>query len=562
MDLLRPMLGQKIAGTRVVPIVSKITLLFSVFLLASNFASNYINLVLNQGEQISLANRIIVKDLAEIYGFASNQYEIFQFNQNVDDAVKAMTESSLKTLRGERSAVFGVKADGSFLFWASKSPKPAKFEDASALAALKSSKTSDGKVSFKLHGRSYFGVFKQSEKWGVWLVRAEDRIEFEASSREIFIRVSLIILAMTLVCLLVGALMVNRILRFVTSITRNIMKMQQNQKMSIIDLKGAPNDEVSYLGASFNSLSSTIDNLISIFKRFVTQDIAQRAYEEHEVRLEGRTRQLTILFSDIKGFTFMTETLGNDIIDVLNLHYQKAIEQIHEHHGIVGSIIGDALLAVYGTMESPINMSTEALRSAYRIQQEAAALRGEMMKKREIIVQRRGALTDAEERVYRAVLVEVGVGLDGGEVFYGNIGSYERMTNTVIGDNVNSASRLEGLTRVYKVPVICSEFVKDEVEAVGGGEFRFVELDMVQVKGKTEGKRIYWPVSERLIDEALDREFTAFSEGLAAYYAGDWAGAGVAWKGVTLPLTEVFRDRIASGKAPANWNGIWAMTTK
>ncbi|MEI6874431.1 MAG: adenylate/guanylate cyclase domain-containing protein [Spirochaetota bacterium] len=562
MDLLRPMLGQKIAGTRVVPIVSKITLLFSVFLLASNFASNYINLVLNQGEQISLANRIIVKDLAEIYGFASNQYEIFQFNQNADDAVKAMTESSLKILRGERSAAFAVKGDGSFLFWASKSPKPAKFEDASALAALKSSKTSDGKVSFKLQGRSYFGVFKQSEKWGVWLVRAEDRVEFEASSREIFIRVSLIILAMTLVCLLVGAIMVNRILRFVTSITRNIMKMQQNQKMSIIDLRGAPNDEVSYLGASFNSLSSTIDNLISIFKRFVTQDIAQRAYEEHEVRLEGRTRQLTILFSDIKGFTFMTETLGNDIIDVLNLHYQKAIEQIHEHHGIVGSIIGDALLAVYGTIESPVNMSTEALRSAYRIQQEAAALRGEMMKKREIIVQRRGALTDAEERVYRAVLVEVGVGLDGGEVFYGNIGSYERMTNTVIGDNVNSASRLEGLTRVYKVPVICSEFVKDEVEAVGGGEFRFVELDMVQVKGKTEGKRIYWPVSERLIDEALDREFTAFSEGLAAYYAGDWAGAGVAWKGVTLPLTEVFRDRIASGKAPANWNGIWAMTTK
>jgi class 3 adenylate cyclase len=562
MDLLRPILGQKIANTRVVPIVAKITFLFSVFLLASNFASNYINLVLNQGEQIALANRIIVKDLTDIYGFASNQYEIFQFNQNLDEAVKAMTDGALRALQGERSAAFAVKSDGSFLFWASKSARPAKFDDAEALAKIKAPNVQAGKINFKLGGNQYFGVYKLSEKWGAYLVRAEEKNEFEAPSRGIFYRVAVIIIALTLVCLLVGALLVNRILRFVGSITKSIMKMQQSQRMGIVDLKGAPNDEVTYLGASFNSLSSTIDNLISIFRRFVTQDIAQRAYQEKAVRLEGKTRQLTILFSDIKGFTFMTETLGNDIIDVLNLHYQRAIAQIHDQHGIVGSIIGDALLAVYGTIESPVSMSLEALRSAYKIQEVAAELRGEMMKKREAIVMRRGALNDAEERVYKAVLVEVGVGLDGGDVFYGNIGSYERMTNTVIGDNVNSASRLEGLTRIYKVPVICSEFVKNEVESASGGEFRFIELDTVQVKGKTEGKRIYWPVREALVDENLNSEFESFSTGLEAYYSGDWDTARAALKKVRLPLAEVFRDRIASGSVPANWNGIWAMTTK
>ena len=298
-------------------------------------------------------------------------------------------------------------------------------------------------------------------------------------------------------------------------------------------------------------------------------DIAKRTELEvfRDINLDNPNDAAVIfaksgLFSDIKGFTFMTETLGNDIIDVLNLHYQRAIAQIHDHHGIVGSIIGDALLAVYGTMKSEENMALEALRSAYRIQEVAGELRGEITKKRETIVLRRGALTEAEERVYRAVLVEVGVGLDGGEVFYGNIGSYERMTNTVIGDNVNSASRLEGLTRIYKVPVVCSEFVKNEVEAVSSGEFRFIEIDVVQVKGKTEGKRIYWPVRESFLDDELAKEFLSFSAGLQAYYEGNWQEAGAAWRGVNLPVVEVFRDRIAGGKVPANWNGIWAMTTK
>ena len=562
MNVLRPILGDKIAGVRVVPIITKIVVLFSIFLLASNFVSNYVNLVLNQGEQIALANRIIVKDLAEIYGFASNQYEIYQFNQNLPDAVKGMTESSIKTLRAERSVAFGLRDDGTYLFWASKLAQPPSFADAAAFAALKSSKAGEGKITFSLGGREYFGVFKRNVNWGVWLVRADDRIEFESVSRAIFANVSLIILGLTALCLVVGTILLRHIIRFVSRMTGDIMKMQQTQRMGLLDLTGAPNDDVTYLGASFNSLASTIDNLISIFRRFVTQDIAERAYLEREVRLEGKTRQLTILFSDIKGFTFMTETLGNDIIDVLNLHYERAIAQIHEHHGIVGSIIGDALLAVYGTIKSDENMSLEALRSAYRIQEVAAELRGEISKKRETIVLRRGALTDAEERVFRAVLVEVGVGLDGGEVFYGNIGSYERMTNTVIGDNVNSASRLEGLTRIYKVPVVCSEFVKNEVQGVSSGEFRFIELDVVQVKGKTEGKRIYWPVREALVDEGLLAEYSAFSSGLQAYYAGNWDEAAAAWHNVKLPVVEVFRDRISGGKVPANWNGIWAMTTK
>ncbi len=97
MNPIRSILGSKFGDTRVVPIVTKIVLLFSVFLLVSNFGSNYINLEMNRGELIGLTNRLLVKDLAELYGFASTQNEIYNFNGNLADSVSAIEKSALRT---------------------------------------------------------------------------------------------------------------------------------------------------------------------------------------------------------------------------------------------------------------------------------------------------------------------------------------------------------------------------------------------------------------------------------------------------------------------------------
>jgi class 3 adenylate cyclase len=258
----------------------------------------------------------------------------------------------------------------------------------------------------------------------------------------------------------------------------------------------------------------------------------------------------------------MTETLGTDIIKLLNLHYDQAIRYIHEHNGDIGSIIGDALLAVFGVMdEDRRNKSLAAVEASYKIQEVAASLRQEMHKRKEEVLKRRGSLTEAEENVYRAVLLEVGVGIDGGEVFYGNIGSNERMVNTVIGDNVNSASRLEGLTRFYKVPVVTSRYVKDEVE-LETNRYWFVELDRVQVKGKTEGKSIFWPVLRENVDDQLERDLIYFDEGLRFYYEGEWRKAEKAFQSCTLGLSNTFLGRIKNRQAPQNWNGVWTMKEK
>ncbi|MBN1534129.1 MAG: adenylate/guanylate cyclase domain-containing protein, partial [Spirochaetes bacterium] len=133
---------------------------------------------------------------------------------------------------------------------------------------------------------------------------------------------------------------------------------------------------------------------------------------------------------------------------------------------------------------------------------------------------------------------------------------------TVIGDNVNAASRLEGLTRIYKVPIIVSEFIKQDVDAnVASHGIAFVELDTVMVKGKTTGRKIFWPILERDFDDKLKKQIAYFEAGLKLYYAGDWKMAQKQFKTCKLPLAEEFIERTKQS-CPRNWNGIWEMKTK
>ncbi len=558
-------IGYKIRNTRVVPITLKITGLFTILLLLSNFTTNYVNLVLNRGVQIKLLNQLLVRDLKDLHIFCNNQYEIFEFNRNREESVESIKERASRELRGEKSVFIGISPEGEMLFSVSPSIDVGAAERSElnrVIARAAETETNEGAVNFYLNDLEYFGVYKYNLKWEIFLVRAEEVNEFYHPTRVVFNQVSVIIVGITIICSFLGIFLVGSILKFVKKITDQIMQMRSDQRIGLVDLAGGPNDDITLLGMSFNSLSSNIDNLMSIFKKFVTADVARKAYKEQKIKLEGSSKELTILFSDIKQFTNMTEILGTDIINLINMHYQEAIKRVHKKEGIVGSIIGDALLAVFGTFDdSSQNKSVQALDAAYGIQEVAASLRKKMIDKKEEIVKKYGALSAAEEMVYRAVLIEVGVGIDGGDVFYGNIGSNERMTNTVIGDNVNSSSRLEGLTRIYKVPVICSEYVRNEAMK-NSADYYFQELDIVKVKGKKEGKRVYWPVSLDVLDKDLESRLELFDVALKAYYRGEWKDAEKYFTKAAIPAAEVFTGRISGKKPPEDWNGIWTMKEK
>ncbi|MDH4199304.1 MAG: adenylate/guanylate cyclase domain-containing protein [Spirochaetia bacterium] len=579
-NFIEAILGPKINGVRVIPVKTKITIVFTIIILVSNLSSNYINLIFNRTELVNLMKQLLEKDLKDIYSYANIQHDIYKMNGNINEAMTEIEKKGLSELKSSKSIMIGVKANGEILFQASKlNVRPEKLADMDSLRKIMENRQvltnengeeeirSEGFINMEFNRNSYFAAYKFNKNWDVYLIRAEEVKEFYSAQNRNFLIISAMIIVITVASAWVGIVLLNKILALIGSLTKNIMKMVESQNLELIDMSEASNDDVSYLGFAFNSLSSTIDNLVSIFRKFANRDIVIKAYRDKEVKLEGIQKELTIMFSDIKSFTFITETLGTDIIKLLNLHYDNAIREIVHHDGVIGAIIGDALLAVFGALDdlesANKNKSYQAILASYRIQELAKNLRDLMTEKRDQLIKQKKKLTKEEEKVYRAVLLEVGVGIDGGHVFYGTIGSYVRMTNTVIGDNVNAASRLEGLTRIYELPIICSEYVKDDVEShIEGLPMYFMEIDTVQVKGKTIGKKIYWPILEEHYTTKLKKEVKTFSAGLEYYYKGDWKKAHAEFNKCNLTVSKEFRMRTESLKAPKDWNGIWQMTTK
>ncbi len=569
-SFVESVLGRKINNTRIRPIVLKIIIVFIVFMLLSNFSTNYINLISNRSREIKLMKELLIKDLKNFYNYLNSQYEIYQYNGDLNKSTENIKDRGKLDLTKNKSIYLAVKEDKSPFFIIrpdNKSTDKIDLENKlfDSLQNSKNKGITEDFISFKLNGENYFGVYKYNTSWKSYIIRAEEYNEFYSESTKIFIRLSITIIILTFLSAVLGVIIINFILRFLRVVTESILDMLNSQKLDLIEMKGASNDDITFLGTAFNSLSSNINNLMGIFLKFVNKDTALKAYSEKVIRLEGSRKDLTILFSDIKSFTFMTETLGIDIIRLLNIHYERSIHHILANDGVIGSIIGDALLAVYGTMEEgrKLNKSYQALLSAYEIQSVTESLRRKMHEKRMELENKGVKLTEEEERFFKAILIEVGVGIDGGDVFYGNIGSTSRMTNTVIGDNVNSASRLEGLTRVYKLPVICSEYVKKDIERnVKNHNYEFIEIDTVQVKGKTEGKKIYFPLDKNLMNDEVKAKYNLFSEALTDYYNGNWESAGNKFKETGLFVADVFIDRVSNYKCPEDWRGVWAMTSK
>ena len=559
-------LFSKVGKTRIIPLGLKILIIFITIILLSNFATNYLSIQLSKKQIINLNNTIMVEQLKELYTNATNQFQIYNYSENKEESLEALQQVAKSGFSNKNSVAIGVTPLGDILFAASNNPNILwqQFNDKEKLDKLNEDFKNDikeGSISFENYDGDYFGVYKYQADWDYYLIRAEKRADLDANTKNVYLYTLLIIIILTIAFVIIGWVILRHEFMPVQKITKDLYEMQQHKQLELIDLSHAKNDDITYLAASFNSLSSSVNNLLGTFQKFVPKDVVAKAYTDQGIGLEGSQRELAMLFSDIKSFTYRTETLGNDIIDVLNVHYNRVIHNVHENYGVVGSIIGDAILAVYGTLESKRSKSYNAILAAWDITHATADLRNTMKLRREEIEKKR-KLTESEEKIFIAVSLDVGVGIDGGNVFYGNIGSNEHMANTVIGDNVNSASRLEGLTRIYHLPVIVSEYIMKEVLAETA-RFKFFEIDTVQVKGKTQGKKIYFPFDTNEMEKELLEKYEIFEQGLTAYYEGDWKTARKQFKNCELTeLTEVFFERMGNKSAPEGWNGIWTMTTK
>lgn len=270
-------------------------------------------------------------------------------------------------------------------------------------------------------------------------------------------------------------------------------------------------------------------------------------YEDAAGTQAGTREHMTVLFSDIRSFTSISENLeAEQVVELLNAHFSVMTEVIFDYDGTLDKFIGDAIMAFWGAPLRCADHAVKAVRAA------AAMIEG----------------LDKVNTVLRArnlPQIRLGIGLNTGQVILGNIGSERKLDYTVIGDNVNLASRMEGLTSKYGCSVLISESTFHAVAA----DIACVLIDRVRVKGKKKPIGIYAPLAvlERTVDancksevkELLDRAFAHYSQ-------RQWDEALAAYGRVPIAsVREVFCRRCQDFKVnPPDdaWDGITSLDSK
>ncbi|MFT7618484.1 MAG: adenylate cyclase [Planctomycetota bacterium] len=290
--------------------------------------------------------------------------------------------------------------------------------------------------------------------------------------------------------------------------------------------------------------------LKTTMSRYMSKEVADQLLESGAEALTGRSQKVTILFSDIRGFTTLSEELGaRETVAMLNEYFEIMVDIVHRRGGILDKYIGDAIMALWGApFENPQD-ADEGVHTANEM----------MTKLRElnIVRQARGAKS-----------IDIGVGLCTGEVVAGNIGSPKRLDYTAVGDHVNIAARLEGATKLYGAGILLSEFVVADLKE----EHLIREVDLIRVKGKNRPVRVYEAL-DYLVPQA-GPQFEQFLEHYAAALklsrSRQWSEA-IEMFNSTLELrpTDVTsklhlaRCQAYLESPPADdWDGVWVMETK
>jgi adenylate cyclase len=288
----------------------------------------------------------------------------------------------------------------------------------------------------------------------------------------------------------------------------------------------------------------------STMARYMSKEVTDQLLQAGEDVLGGRDQTVSILFSDVRGFTTIAEAIGaRETVAMLNEYFTEMVDVILENGGILDKYIGDAMMALFG---APFVGPTDADNALGAANQMLLCLR---------------ELNGRRARDNKPPL-EVGIGVSTGDVIVGNIGSSKRMEYTVIGDNVNLASRLEGANKFYGTQILLSEFTKKTLTRNSLTR----EIDLIRVKGKDMPIAVHESLDHRreMLNGALDDLLGFYSAGLAAYRERRWDAAEQAFEvacrsvggdGPSAMYIERCRQ-FTKAPPPENWDGVWSLTSK
>jgi adenylate cyclase len=289
--------------------------------------------------------------------------------------------------------------------------------------------------------------------------------------------------------------------------------------------------------------------MVNLFGEYVAPElVAEMAENPESYNMEGETRELTVLFCDVRGFTTISEGLSaNQLREYINLYLTAMSEDIRGNRGTLDKYIGDAVMAFWGAPVTLPDHARRAVATALKMLETADKLNAEF--------QARGWPE-----------LKIGIGLNTGDMRVGDMGSKIRRAYTVMGDAVNLGSRLEGITKEYGVGLVVGESTR-----VAAPEFIYRELDRVRVKGKNEPVPIFEPVGlAQEVDADTRAEVDAWHHALALVRSQQWEEArrslhGLRERQPARALYALYLERVDYylGAPPGdNWDGVTTFKTK
>ncbi|MBD3304282.1 hypothetical protein GF343_03985 [Candidatus Woesearchaeota archaeon] len=285
--------------------------------------------------------------------------------------------------------------------------------------------------------------------------------------------------------------------------------------------------------------------IVKAFNKYVSPAVLGEILKDPEkIKLGGDRREITVFFSDIRGFTSISEGLTPEqLVHVLNEYLTAMTDIIMKHQGVVDKYIGDAIMAFWGAPLSQPDHAKLACSTSLDMIKELAVLR-ERWKKEGFPE------------------IRIGIGLNTGNAVIGNMGSYERFDNTAMGDTINLGSRLEGLTKQYGAEIIISEFTQKEIK----NSFVTRKLDLVAVKGKKKPIFIYELVCRKEeITKKQKEKIESYEKGLELYLKRKFTEAIKEFKKTDDFAAKEFIERCKEFKnspPPKDWTGVWVMKKK
>ncbi len=288
------------------------------------------------------------------------------------------------------------------------------------------------------------------------------------------------------------------------------------------------------------------------FQHYLSPEVINQMLEHpEEMQLGGVRQELTVLFSDVRGFTTISESLSPEkLCELMNDYFTPMTSLILRSGGVLDKYIGDAIMAFWG---APVALPNHA--------DIAAQVALDMLRALDHV------RLDFKRKQFPSI--DIGIGLNTGPMSVGNMGSLERFTYTVMGDAVNLGSRLEGLTKDYGIPIIISEYTQKQLTP---GRFITRDLDYIRVKGKLEPVHVYELVRPETFRSMQDlgKFIETFHIGRQAYKDKRWDDAMSAFHSCLLQKPEdtvsaLYRDRCSAYRLnppAADWDGVFTFMHK